>query len=94
MYKDNSQLRIEDYVFLYHDQYGRWPERILADKIYRNRQTLAFAKSIEFVCQAQRWTSSPRMGPCRAKLKSWNIRTAATATWWRVFLELARPLIV
>ena len=28
----------------YHDRYGRWPERILADKIYRNRQTLSFCK--------------------------------------------------
>ena len=28
----------------YHDRYGRWPERVLADKIYRNRQTLAFCK--------------------------------------------------
>ncbi len=28
----------------YHDHYGRWPERVLADKIYRNRQTLAFCK--------------------------------------------------
>ena len=28
----------------YHDRYGCWPERILADKIYRNRQTLAFCK--------------------------------------------------
>lgn len=31
-------------VYRYHDRYGRWPERILADKIYRNRQTLAFCK--------------------------------------------------
>ena len=31
-------------VFRYHDRYGRWPERILADKIYRNRQTLSFCK--------------------------------------------------
>lgn len=28
----------------YHDYYGCWPERVLADKIYRNRQTLAFCK--------------------------------------------------
>ena len=28
----------------YHDRYGRWPERILAGKIYRNRQTLSFCK--------------------------------------------------
>lgn len=28
----------------YHDHYGCWPERVLADKIYRNRQTLAFCK--------------------------------------------------
>ena len=28
----------------YHDRYGRWPERVLADKIYRNRRTLAFCK--------------------------------------------------
>lgn len=28
----------------YHDRCGCWPERILADKIYRNRQTLAFCK--------------------------------------------------
>lgn len=31
-------------VHRYHARYGRWPERILADKIYRNRQTLAFCK--------------------------------------------------
>ena len=31
-------------VYRYHDRYGRWPERILADKLYRNRQTLAFCK--------------------------------------------------
>ena len=31
-------------VYRYHDRYGRWPERILADKIYRNRQTLAFCR--------------------------------------------------
>ena len=31
-------------VYRYHDRYGRWPERILADKIYRSRQTLAFCK--------------------------------------------------
>ena len=31
-------------VYRYHDRYGRWPERILADKIYRNRQTLSFCK--------------------------------------------------
>lgn len=31
-------------VYRFHDRYGRWPERILADKIYRNRQTLAFCK--------------------------------------------------
>lgn len=31
-------------VYRYHDRYGCWPERILADKIYRNRQTLAFCK--------------------------------------------------
>lgn len=29
-------------VYRYHDRYGRWPERILADKIYRNRQWKAF----------------------------------------------------
>ena len=28
----------------YHDRYGCWPERILADKIYRNRQTLTFCR--------------------------------------------------
>lgn len=32
-------------VYRYHDRYGRWPERILADKLYRNRQTLSFCKS-------------------------------------------------
>jgi len=32
-------------VYRYRDRYGRWPERILADKIYRNRQTLAFCKA-------------------------------------------------
>ena len=31
-------------VYHYHDRYGRWPERILADKIYRNRQTLSLCK--------------------------------------------------
>ena len=31
-------------VSRYHDRYGCWPERILADKIYRSRQTLAFCK--------------------------------------------------
>ena len=31
-------------VYRYHDRYGRWPERILADKLYRSRQTLAFCK--------------------------------------------------
>ncbi|MCI9299536.1 MAG: transposase [Oscillibacter sp.] len=31
-------------VYRYHDCYGRWPERILADKLYRNRQTLSFCK--------------------------------------------------
>ena len=31
-------------VYRYHDRYGRWPERILADKIYRNQQTLAFCR--------------------------------------------------
>lgn len=31
-------------VYRYHARYGHWPERILADKIYRNRQTLAFCK--------------------------------------------------
>ena len=31
-------------VYRYHDRYGRWPERILADKIYRSRQTLGFCK--------------------------------------------------
>ena len=31
-------------VSRFHDRYGRWPERILADKLYRNRQTLAFCK--------------------------------------------------
>jgi len=31
-------------VYRYRDRYGRWPERILADKIYRSRQTLAFCK--------------------------------------------------
>jgi len=31
-------------VYRYRDRCGRWPERILADKIYRNRQTLAFCK--------------------------------------------------
>ena len=31
-------------VYRYHDRYGCWPERILADKIYRSRQTLAFCK--------------------------------------------------
>ena len=31
-------------VYRYHDRYGRWPERILTDKIYRNRQTLSFCK--------------------------------------------------
>ena len=31
-------------VYRFHDRYGRWPERILADKIYRSRQTLAFCK--------------------------------------------------
>ena len=31
-------------VYRYRDRYGCWPERILADKIYRNRQTLAFCK--------------------------------------------------
>ncbi len=28
----------------YRERYGRYPERILADRIYRNRQTLAFCK--------------------------------------------------
>lgn len=32
-------------VYRYHDRYGRWPERILADKLYRNRQTLSFCKA-------------------------------------------------
>ena len=31
-------------VARYRDRYGCYPERILADKIYRNRQTLAFGK--------------------------------------------------
>ena len=34
-------------VYRYHDRYGRWPERILADKLYRNRQTLGFCKEHE-----------------------------------------------
>ena len=29
-------------VYRYRERYGCWPERILADKIYRNRQTLSF----------------------------------------------------
>ncbi|MBD5148892.1 MAG: IS5 family transposase [Oscillibacter sp.] len=31
-------------VLRYRERYGCYPERILADKIYRNRQTLAFCK--------------------------------------------------
>ena len=31
-------------VSRYRDRYGCWPERVLADKIYRNRQTLSFCK--------------------------------------------------
>lgn len=31
-------------VYRFYDRYGRWLERILADKIYRNRQTLSFCK--------------------------------------------------
>ena len=31
-------------VSRYCDRYGCWPERVLADKIYRNRQTLSFCK--------------------------------------------------
>ena len=31
-------------VARYRERYGCYPERILADKIYRNRQTLAFCK--------------------------------------------------
>lgn len=34
-------------VYRYRDRYGRWPERILADKLYRNRQTLSFCKEHE-----------------------------------------------
>ncbi len=31
-------------VYRYRDRYGCWPERILADRIYRNCRTLAFCK--------------------------------------------------
>ncbi len=40
----NESERFWKAVYRFYDRYGRWLERILADKIYRNRQTLSFCK--------------------------------------------------
>ena len=52
-------------VFRYRDRYGRWPQRILADKIYRTRQTLAFCKEhgIRLSGPAWDWQARLRPGP-------------------------------
>ncbi|WP_300692551.1 hypothetical protein [uncultured Oscillibacter sp.] len=49
-------------VARYRERYGCYPERILADKIYRNRQTLAFCKEHDIpVCPARPWASRQKI---------------------------------
>lgn len=54
------------------------PERILADKIYRNRQTLAFCKEHGIRLSGPALGKPPKIRSSHAKQRSRNIRTAAT----------------
>ena len=40
----NEALNLKDIVARYHERMGHYPSRILADKIYRNRDNLAYCK--------------------------------------------------
>ena len=40
----NESENLQEVIERYHERMGKWPERVLADKIYRNRANLAFCK--------------------------------------------------
>lgn len=81
-------------VARYRERYGCYPERVLADKIYRSRQTLAFCKEHGIRLSGPALGKPPKDSVLSRQAKKQSIRTTATATQWRVFSGQARPLMV
>ena len=48
-------------VEAYRTAYGCYPKRVLADKIYRNRETLAWCKERGIQLTGRRWDGLPKM---------------------------------
>ena len=90
----NEAEGLQRAVERYRERYGCYPERIWADKIYRNRQTLAFCKEHRIRLSGPRRANRPKIRPCPTRQRNRNIRTTATATLWRAFSGRLRPLAV
>ena len=62
-YNENELLQME--VEQYYSRYGRYPEQVLKDKIYRNRGNIAYCKEKGYGFGA--WPTEEK---CRARHKN------------------------
>lgn len=68
-----------------------------ANAFWRTKSTAAarywiFAKSMTSVCPVPPWANRQKTRTCHVKPRGRSIRTAVTATLWRVFLGRSKPL--
>ena len=57
----NEAGNLKDMIESYRARTGRYPERVLADKIYRNREISAIVRLITFACPARLWDVREKM---------------------------------
>ncbi len=78
----------------YRERYGRYPERIWADTIYRNRQTLALCKEHGIRLSGPALGKPPKNQNVSRLAKKQEYHDSVTVTRWKVSLEWAGPLMV
>lgn len=57
----NEATRLIETIERYKAREGHWPERVLADKIYRNRENLSFARRTESGSAGRLWADPGKM---------------------------------
>lgn len=74
-------------------RYGRYPARILADELYRNRQTMAFCKEHGINITGPALGRPTKNTEISMQEKSSNTWIYVTATRWKVLSEPVKRLM-
>ena len=73
----------------YRQEHGCYPQRILVDKIYRNRETISWCKAQGIQLTGQPWDDRQRTRKGRSRQRNRSIRISAIETLLRANLGLA-----